>query len=96
MKWSHVSKDTLASVGVETITIDFNIEKFRPWFYLSENIILAFLRVPPKYGKMIKMQLFGKSSKSPAEAVKLLKESLILLERGGDGKKQEKALEEVR
>jgi hypothetical protein len=45
---------------------------------------------------MIKMQLFGKSSKSPAEAVKLLKESLVLLERGSDGKKQEKALEEVR
>ncbi len=42
------------------------------------------------------MQLFGKSSKSPAEAVKLLKESLVLLERGSDGKKQEKALEEVR
>ena len=45
---------------------------------------------------MIKMQLFGKSSKSPAEAVKVLKESLVLLERGSDGKKQEKALEEVR
>jgi hypothetical protein len=45
---------------------------------------------------MIKMQLFGKSSKSPAEAVKLLKESLVLLERGGEAKKQDKAMEEIR
>ena len=44
---------------------------------------------------MIKMPLFGKSVKSPAEVVKLLKESLTVLEKGGDGKKQEKAQEEA-
>jgi len=41
------------------------------------------------------MPLFGKSSKSPVEVVKLLKESLATLEKGGDGKKQEKAQEDV-
>jgi len=41
------------------------------------------------------MPLFGKSTKSPAEVVKLLKEALGVLEKGGDGKKQEKAQEEV-
>ncbi|XP_023348918.1 protein Mo25, partial [Eurytemora carolleeae] len=44
---------------------------------------------------MIKMPLFGKSVKSPTEVVKLLKESLTVLEKGGDGKKQEKAQEEA-
>ena len=44
---------------------------------------------------MIKMPLFGKSTKSPAEVVKLLKEALTVLEKGGDGKKQEKAQEEA-
>ena len=39
------------------------------------------------------MPLFGKSSKSPPEVVKLLKENLMTLEKGGDGKKQEKAQE---
>jgi hypothetical protein len=37
------------------------------------------------------MPLFGKSSKTPTEVVKLLKEALATLEKGGDGKKQEKA-----
>ena len=41
------------------------------------------------------MPLFGKSTKSPGEVVKLLKENLAVLEKGGDGKKQEKAQEEV-
>jgi calcium binding protein 39 len=44
---------------------------------------------------MIKMPLFGKSPKSPIDVVKVLKENLTLLEKGGDGKKQEKAQEEV-
>jgi len=41
------------------------------------------------------MPLFGKSSKSPTEIVKLLKESLTTLEKGGDSKKQDKAQEDV-
>jgi len=41
------------------------------------------------------MPLFGKSSKSPVEVVKVLKESLSVLEKGGDGKKQEKAQEDT-
>ena len=41
------------------------------------------------------MPLFGKSSKSPAEMVRGLKESLTMLERGGDGRKAERAQEEV-
>jgi len=41
------------------------------------------------------MPLFGKSSKSPTEIVKLLKESLSTLEKGGDSKKQDKAQEDV-
>ena len=47
------------------------------------------------YLGMIKMPLFGKSPKSPNEVVKSLKENLTTLEKGGDGKKQEKAQEEV-
>ena len=39
--------------------------------------------------------LFGKSSKSPTEVVRQLKEHLTTLEKGSDGKKQEKAQEEV-
>lgn len=39
--------------------------------------------------------LFGKSSKSPTEVVKLLRENLNTLEKGGDAKKEEKAQEEV-
>lgn len=34
--------------------------------------------------------IFGKSSKSPAEIVRNLKDDLATLEKGGDGKKQEK------
>ena len=34
--------------------------------------------------------IFGKSSKSPGEIVRNLKEDLTVLEKGGDGKKQEK------
>jgi len=41
------------------------------------------------------MPLFGKSSKSPTEIVKLLKESLTILEKGGDPKKETKAQEDV-
>jgi len=41
------------------------------------------------------MPLFGKSSKSPTEVVRVLKENLNTLEKGGDGKKQEKAQEDV-
>jgi len=41
------------------------------------------------------MPLFGKSSKSPTEIVKLLKESLTTFEKGGDTKKQDKAQEDV-
>ena len=40
--------------------------------------------------------LFGKSSKSPTEVVKALRESLNTLEKGGDPKKEEKAQEEVK
>ena len=36
------------------------------------------------------MPLFGKSSKSPVELARLLKESLLVLEKGADGKKQVK------
>jgi len=36
------------------------------------------------------MPLFGKSSKSPTEVVRNLKEDLIVLEKGGDAKKLEK------
>jgi len=39
--------------------------------------------------------LFGKSSKSPTEVVRQLKEHLTTLEKGGEGKKEEKAQEEV-
>ena len=35
-----------------------------------------------------KMPLFGKASKSPVELVRVLKESLLVLEKGTDGKKQ--------
>ena len=35
--------------------------------------------------------IFGKSSKNPAEIVRNLKDDLNTLEKGGDGKKQEKA-----
>ena len=42
-----------------------------------------------------KMPLFGKATKSPVELVRVLKESLLVLEKGGDGKKQEKAQEDV-
>ena len=41
------------------------------------------------------MPLFGKSSKSPTEVVRVLKDNLNTLEKGGDGKKQEKAQEDV-
>ena len=34
--------------------------------------------------------IFGKSSKNPAEVVRNLKEDLTALEKGGDGKKQER------
>jgi len=34
--------------------------------------------------------IFGKSSKNPAEVVRNLKEDLLVLEKGNDGKKQEK------
>ena len=43
----------------------------------------------------IKMPLFGKATKSPVELVRVLKDSLLVLEKGGDGKKQEKAQEDV-
>jgi len=39
--------------------------------------------------------LFGKSTKSPTEVVRQLKENLLVLEKGADGKKQEKAQEDV-
>lgn len=42
---------------------------------------------------MLKMPLFGKSQKNPAEVVKALKEAVTALERGD--KKAEKAQEEV-
>jgi len=41
------------------------------------------------------MPLFGKATKSPTEVVRILKDGLLTLERGGDGKKQEKALEDI-
>ena len=41
------------------------------------------------------MPLFGKSSKSPVELIRGLKESLLTLEKGSDGKKQDKAQEDV-
>jgi len=41
------------------------------------------------------MPLFGRANRSAAEVVKNLKDGLQTLERGGDGKKQEKAQEEV-
>jgi len=44
---------------------------------------------------MIKMPLFGNAKKNPIDLVKALKENLSVLEKGGDGKKQEKAQEEV-
>ncbi|XP_023323817.1 protein Mo25-like [Eurytemora carolleeae] len=44
---------------------------------------------------MMKMPLFGKGTKSPAEVARILKDGLLVLEKGGDGKKQEKAQEDV-
>jgi len=41
------------------------------------------------------MPLFGKGTKSPAEVVRILKEGIMVLQRGGDPKKQEKAMEDV-
>lgn len=41
------------------------------------------------------MPLFGKGTKSPAEVARILKDGLLVLEKGGDGKKQEKAQEDV-
>ena len=43
-----------------------------------------------------KMPLFGKSSKSPTEVVRNLKEDLLVLEKGGDAKKLEKARKVVK
>jgi len=45
--------------------------------------------------EIVIMPLFGKSSKSPTEIVKLLKEGLTTLEKGGDSKKETKAQEDV-
>lgn len=39
--------------------------------------------------------IFGKSSKNPAEVVRNLRDDLVTLEKGGDGKKQEKAQEDL-
>lgn len=39
--------------------------------------------------------IFGKSAKSPTEIVRNMKEDLVVLEKGGDGKKQEKAQEDL-
>ena len=39
--------------------------------------------------------IFSKSSKNPAEIVRNLKDDLNTLEKGGDGKKQEKAQEDL-
>ena len=40
---------------------------------------------------MVKMPLFGKSTKSPSDVVRNLKDALLTLEKGGqDTKKQEK------
>jgi len=39
--------------------------------------------------------IFGKSSKSPAEIVRCLKDDFVTLEKGADGKKQEKAQEDL-
>jgi calcium binding protein 39 len=39
--------------------------------------------------------IFGKSSKNPAEIVRNLKDDLTTLEKGGDGKKQDKAQEDL-
>jgi len=38
------------------------------------------------------MPLFGKSSKSPNEVVRILKDDLLILEKGGENKKLEKVL----
>jgi len=38
------------------------------------------------------MPLFGKSSKSPSEVVRNLKDSLLVIEKGGDQKKMEKVI----
>ncbi len=39
--------------------------------------------------------IFGRSSKNPAEVVRSLKEDLTTLEKGGDGKKQERVCNEA-
>eukprot|EP00088_Acartia_fossae_P061012 TRINITY_DN7322_c0_g2_i1.p1 TRINITY_DN7322_c0_g2~~TRINITY_DN7322_c0_g2_i1.p1 ORF type:complete len:340 (-),score=72.30 TRINITY_DN7322_c0_g2_i1:205-1224(-) len=41
------------------------------------------------------MPLFGKGTKSPTEVVKVLKDGLLTLQKGGEQKKQEKAQEDV-
>ena len=38
------------------------------------------------------MPLFGKGTKSPAEVVRILKDGILVLQRGGEPKKQEKAM----
>jgi hypothetical protein len=38
------------------------------------------------------MPLFGKSSKSPNEVVRILKDDLLILEKGGENKKLEKVI----
>jgi hypothetical protein len=60
----------------------FSLDSFRLWFTSGRSV-----------GETRRMPLFGKSSKTPTEVVKLLKEALATLEKGGDGKKQEKAQE---
>jgi hypothetical protein len=61
----------------------FSLDSFRLWFTSGRSVGDETRRMP----------LFGKSSKTPTEVVKLLKEALATLEKGGDGKKQEKAQE---
>ena len=57
---------------------------------LAENRIQAGVvyQSPVTLDLINKMPLFGKASKSPVELVRVLKESLLLLEKGADGKKQ--------
>lgn len=46
------------------------------------------IRLGDSLDLITKMPLFGKASKSPVELVRVLKESLVILEKGADGKKQ--------
>ena len=61
--------------------------------YLKEGMCLSVQSLKDPADVLRKSTIFNILWQSPAEVVKLLKEALGVLEKGGDGKKQEKAQE---